>query len=345
VAILLAADGAPMQGHGPELGAAAIRFRPLRRRRADAEAGARGGANALRAMASENGSPSGANLGRRFLFIAKRFLAGESARAAMDAIETLNAAGLTATLDFLGEDARGRDEALRYRDEYFTLLAAIRARRVQSNVSLKVTAMGLSVSEDFAGDNVAAVAAEAAKNADPFVRIDMEGSAVVDATLRIFERVHAEHANIGPVLQAYLKRTPSDLDRMLGLQARIRLCKGAYSEPTEVAHQAMPVIRRAYLRMAETLLTRGFYPGIATHDVRVIDAVKAFAAEQGIARDAFEFQMLYGIRPGLQRRLARDGYRVRIYVPYGTHWAGYFSRRIMERRENALFVLGSLLKK
>jgi proline dehydrogenase len=296
-------------------------------------------------MASEHAPRPCANFGRRFLFIAKRFVAGESARAAMDAIETLNAAGLSATLDFLGEDARGRDEALRVRDEYFVLLAAIRTRRVQTNVSLKVSAMGLLVNEDFAADNVAAVAAEAEKNADPFVRIDMEGAAVVDATLRIFERVRAAHVNVGPVLQAYLKRTPADLERMLALGARVRLCKGAYGEPAEVAHTEMPVIRAVYLRLAESLLSRGTYPAIATHDTRLIDAVKAYAAERAIARTAFEFQMLYGIRPDLQRRLARDGYRVRIYIPYGTHWAGYFYRRMMERRENALFVLGSLLKK
>jgi len=296
-------------------------------------------------MASVHDAKSDANFGRRFLFLAKRFVAGRSARAAMDAIETLNAAGLTATLDFLGEDVRDRDEALRTRDEYFVLLAAIRTRRVLSNVSLKLTAMGLLVNEDLAADNVAAVAAEARQNLDPFVRIDMEGSAIVDPTLRIFERVRQAHTNVGPVLQAYLKRTPADLERMLALGARVRLCKGAYDEPPEVAHAAMPVIRNAYLRLAEALLSRGVYPAIATHDVRVIEAVKTFAAEHGIARTRFEFQMLYGIRPELQRQLARDGYRVRIYVPYGTHWAGYFYRRIMERRENALFVVGSLLKR
>jgi proline dehydrogenase len=288
---------------------------------------------------------SDANFGRRFFFLAKRFVAGESAQAAIDAIEALNAQGLTATLDFLGEDVLGRHEALRARDEYCTLLEAIRARGVQSNVSLKLTAMGLLVSEDFAVDNVSAVAAAAADNTDPFVRIDMEGSSVVDATLRVFERVRAVHANVGPVLQAYLKRTPADLERAIGLGARVRLCKGAYNEPAEIALKAMPAIRSAYLRLAESLLARGTYPAIATHDVRIIDAVKTHVAERGIARDAFEFQMLYGIRPDVQRQLVADGYRVRVYVPYGTHWAPYFYRRITERRENALFVLGSLLKR
>lgn len=296
-------------------------------------------------MATVQRSVFDANFGRRYFFLAKRFVAGESAAAAMDAIEALNAQGLSATLDFLGEDVFGRDAALRARDEYFVLLDAIRRRGVRSNVSLKLTAMGLLVSEDFAVENAAAIVAHAAQNTDPFVRIDMEGSAVVEATLRVFERIHASHANVGPVLQAYLKRTPADLERAIGSGVRVRLCKGAYNESPAVAFKAMPVIRSAYLRMAESLLSRGTYPGIATHDIRIIDAVKTYVAERGIARDAFEFQMLYGIRPELQRRLINEGFRVRVYVPYGTHWAGYFYRRIMERRENALFVLGSLFKK
>jgi proline dehydrogenase len=296
-------------------------------------------------MATQHVPASSSNFGRRFFFLARRFVAGESAQAAMDAIEALNAAGLSATLDFLGEDVLGRDEALRARDEYCALLEAIRARGVRTNVSLKLTAMGLLVNEDFAADNVAAVVAEAAKNADPFVRIDMEGSAIADATLRVFERVHARYTNVGPVLQAYLKRTPDDLERMMALGVRVRLCKGAYNESADIAYKAMPMIRRAYLRLAESLLTRGRYPAIATHDMRIIAAIKDYVAERGIARDAFEFQMLYGIRPEAQRLLVGQGFRVRVYVPYGTHWAGYFYRRIMERRENALFVLGSLLKK
>lgn len=296
-------------------------------------------------MASTQLAVPGSSFNRRFSFVAKRFVAGESARAAMDAIETLNAAGLQATLDFLGEDVRGRDEALHARDEYFALLGAIRARGVRSNVSIKLSAMGLLASEDFAAENLAAVAAEAAKNTDSFVRIDMEGSATVDATLRVFERTYATHKNVGPVLQAYLKRTPGDLLKINAAGARVRLCKGAYSEPATIALHAMRDIRCAFLRLAEALLTNGTYPGIATHDERLIAAVKTFVADRGIARDAFEFQLLYGIRPELQRKLVADGFRVRVYVPYGTHWAGYFYRRIMERRENALFVLGSLLKK
>ena len=205
--------------------------------------------------------------------------------------------------------------------------------------------MGLLVDEGLAAENAAAVCAAAAANADPFVRIDMEGSAVVDATLRVFEQVRAHHDNVGIVLQAYLRRTAADIEGAIAAGTRVRLCKGAYSEPPSVALKDMSDIRRAYLRYAEALLARGTYPGIATHDVRLIAAVRQFAAERNIAKDRFEFQMLYGIRPDLQRALVAAGYRVRIYVPYGTHWAGYFYRRIMERRENALFVLGSLLRK
>jgi len=183
-------------------------------------------------------------------------------------------------------------------------------------------------------------------NADPFVRIDMEGSAVVDATLRVYRRLRESgYDNVGIVLQAYLKRTAADVESAIDSQTRVRLCKGAYNEPPEIALKEMPDIRRAYLRYAESLLARGTYPGIATHDERIIAAVRQFTSEHGIAKDQFEFQMLYGIRPELQRALVAAGYRVRIYVPYGTHWAGYFYRRIMERKENALFVLGSLLKR
>ena len=282
---------------------------------------------------------------QRFFFLAKRFIAGETVAEAMDAVAGLNAQGMTATLDFLGEDVTSRDEAARTRDAYFELLAAVAARGVETNVSVKRTAMGLLIDEDFAFENLRAILARAASNRDPFVRIDMEGSAVTDATLRVFERAFAETRDVGPVLQAYLKRTPADVERMIALGARVRLCKGAYSEPEELAYKDMPTIRRAYLRSAEALLERGRYPGIATHDSRVIDAVVAYARERGIGPERFEFQMLYGVRPDLQRKLVANGHRVRIYVPYGTHWAGYFYRRITERKENAFFALRSMLQR
>jgi proline dehydrogenase len=282
---------------------------------------------------------------QRFFFLAKRFIAGETTGQAMDAVAALNAQGMSATLDFLGEDVTVRAEAARTRDAYFELLDAIRTRGVETNVSVKLTAMGLLIDEELALENLRAVVDRASPNRDPFVRIDMEGSAVTDATLRIFERLYAETKNVGPVLQAYLKRTPADVERAIALGARVRLCKGAYSEPPEIAYKDMPAIRSHYMRCAEALLERGNYPGIATHDERLIQAVETFVREREIARDRFEFQLLYGVRPELQRRLVDEGYRVRIYVPYGTHWAGYFYRRITERPENALFALRSILKR
>jgi proline dehydrogenase len=281
----------------------------------------------------------------RFFFLAKRFIAGETVADAMDAVASLNAAGMTATLDFLGEDVTAPAEAERTRDAYFELLSAIRERGVEANVSVKLTAMGLLIDEEFAYANLRAILDVAARNSDPFVRVDMEGSAVTDATLRIFERAYAERRTVGPVLQAYLKRTPADVERMIALGARVRICKGAYNEPPAIAYKDMPTIRREYLRSAEALLERGHYPGIATHDERIINAVETFVRERNIARDRFEFQMLYGVRPELQHRLVADGYRLRIYVPYGTHWAGYFYRRITERPENALFALRSMISR
>jgi proline dehydrogenase len=282
---------------------------------------------------------------QRFFFLAKRFIAGETVAEAMDAVAALNAQGMTATLDFLGEDVTSAAEAERTRDAYFELLQSIRARDVETNVSVKLTAMGLLIDEQFALDNLLAVAGAAAPNRDPFVRIDMEGSAVTDATLRVFERAYARTPTVGPVLQAYLKRTPDDVERTIELGARVRLCKGAYNESPEIAHKDMPTIRRAFTRSAEALLERGTYPAIATHDLRLIEAVETFARERGVGRDRFEFQMLYGVRPELQRRLVGAGYRVRIYVPYGTHWAGYFYRRVTERKENLMFALRSMISR
>ena len=282
---------------------------------------------------------------QRFFFLAKRFVAGETIDTALEAVAALNAGGMTATLDFLGEDVTDRVEADRTRDTYFAMLAKIANAGARTNVSVKLTALGLLVDEDYCVQNLAAIVERAAANADPFVRIDMEGSAVVDATLRVFERVRAVHADVGPVLQAYLKRTPADVERAIALGARVRLCKGAYAEPANIAYKDMPTIRREYLRMAESLLSRGAYPGIATHDERVIAAVKAFAAEQGIGPGRFEFQMLYGVRPDVQSALVREGYNVRVYIPFGTHWAGYFYRRVTERPENALFALRSMVRR
>jgi proline dehydrogenase len=279
----------------------------------------------------------------RFFFLAKRFIPGETIASALEAVRVLNADGLTATLDFLGEDVTEWSEAQRTRDTYIAMLDAIASSDLRTNVSIKLTALGLLFDQSLCTRNLGEILERAAGLPDPFVRIDMEGSAVTQPTLDVFERVYAGHRNVGPVIQAYLRRSPADIERAIALGARVRLCKGAYKEPAAIAYHAMPEIRHEYLRMAEALLTRGAYPGIATHDVKLISAVKAYAAEHNIGKERFEFQLLYGVRPELQRALAIEGYNVRVYVPFGTHWAGYFYRRITERKENAFFVLRSLL--
>jgi proline dehydrogenase len=180
---------------------------------------------------------------------------------------------------------------------------------------------------------------------DSFVRVDMERASTVESTLEVVAELHAKGANIGPVLQAYLRRTPADIEELIEQNTRVRLCKGAYSEPEAIAYNDKVAIRREFLRGVEMLLDRGNYPGIATHDPGIIDAVRRLAAERNIATDRFEFQMLFGVRPALQQSLRQAGYRVRIYVPYGTHWVGYFRRRILERRENALFALSAMFTK
>jgi len=282
---------------------------------------------------------------RRFFFLAKRFIAGESAEDALSAVRTLNEHGMSATLDFLGEDVVSLPEAERTRDAYLQLLAAVRGSGVDTNVSVKLSAIGLLVGEEIALANLRAISDAAAATPDPFVRVDMEGSAVTDATLRIVDQAFGEGRAVGPVLQAYLRRTPDDVERAIAAGMRVRLCKGAYAEPAAIAYKDMPTIRRAYLREAESLLEHGMYPGIATHDERLITAVQRFARERGIGPDRFEFQMLYGVRPDVQRRIVADGWRLRVYVPYGTHWAGYFYRRITERPENAFFALRSMLSR
>lgn len=281
----------------------------------------------------------------RFFFLAKRFVAGETTASALEAVRELNAAGLTATLDFLGEDVTDLAEAQHTRDTYLAMLAAIERAGARTNVSVKLTALGLLVDERLCAEYLSAIVERARSLADPFVRIDMEGSAVTDATLRVFETAFAERENVGPVIQAYLKRSPGDIERAIGLGARVRLCKGAYNEPEAIALQDMPSIRKAYVRMAEALLLRGTYPGLATHDERIVEAVKEIAAAHALPKERFEFQLLYGVRPDLQRALVAEGFNVRVYVPFGTHWASYFYRRITERKENVLFVLRSLVQR
>ncbi len=282
---------------------------------------------------------------RHFFFLARRFVAGETIDAAIAVVRGLNDAGMTASLDFLGEDVLDRATATKTADAYVAMFDAIGSAGVRSNVSVKLTAIGLLIDEEFALENLVRILERAKTNADPFVRIDMEGSALTERTLAVFERALSVHDNVGIVLQAMLKRTAADLERAIALGARVRLCKGAYRESSAIAYTAMPEIRTAYARLAGVVLARGRYPGIATHDRRLVAVTKEIVRREGIATDRFEFQMLYGCRPRLARQLVAEGYRVRIYVPFGTHWAGYFYRRVAERRENALFALSSIFSR
>lgn len=281
----------------------------------------------------------------RCFFLAKRFVAGETIGSAIEAVRRLNADGLSATLDFLGEDVSDAAEARASAHQTQQVIEAMDQAGVDANVSVKLTALGLSIDEALAEDHLTQIAERASRNRDPFVRVDMEGSGVVDATLRVVERVHASHENVGVVLQAYLHRTERDLDHAIALKQRVRMVKGAYKEPATIAYGDMAEIRRNYLQLSRHLLRHGRYPAIATHDLSLIEAVKRMADELGVAKDRFEFQLLYGIRPETQRRLAAEGYRVRVYVPFGSHWSGYFYRRLAERKENVFFVLQSLFSK
>src|ERR1700730_14276659 len=283
-------------------------------------------------------------LQRRLFFLAKRFVPGETIESAIAAVKRLNAEKLTATLDFLGEDVLNEREAAQTTSTYLEMIDQINAAGADCNVSVKLSAIGQAISEDLALENLVKII-EKARPTDMFVRLDMEGSATADSTYRICDRARATYEHVGPVVQAYLKRAADDVARHVREGVRVRLCKGAYREPPEVAYQAMSDIRRNYMDLARTLLSKGKYPGIATHDDHLIDGVKDFVRAEKIASDRFEFQMLYGIRPEKQRAIVAEGYRMRVYVPFGTHWAGYFYRRLTERKENVFFVLRSLFSK
>ena len=283
-------------------------------------------------------------LQRRLFFLAKRFVPGETIESAIAAVKRLNADRLTATLDFLGEDVLNEREAAATTDTYLAMIDQIDAAGVDSNVSVKLSAIGQAISEDLAFANLQKIVAKA-RPSGMFVRLDMEGSATVDSTYRICDRARGEYPLVGPVVQAYLKRAVRDVERHARDGVRVRLCKGAYKEPPAVAYQSMADIRRNYNELAQTLLSQGVYPGIATHDDLLINGVKQYVASQRIPADRFEFQMLYGIRPEKQRAIVAEGYRMRVYVPFGTHWAGYFYRRLAERKENVFFVVRSLFSK
>ncbi len=274
---------------------------------------------------------------------ARRFIAGETVEDAIAAVRAIQAQGLHSTLDYLGESVGSLAAAENATREYVSLVEAVDRAGVERNLSLKLTQLGLDVDRAVCVDNLRKILKTAGR-CGFFVRIDMESSRHTDATLDIFETVwKLGERGVGVVLQSCLYRTEKDFERVNALGARIRLVKGAYREPRSVAYQQKSDVDAAYVRLARRLLTEATYPAIATHDEEILNGVKRFAAERGIARDAFELQMLYGIRRDLQNALRDEGYRVRVYVPFGREWFPYFMRRLGERPANVVFVLRSLI--
>ena len=275
---------------------------------------------------------------------ARRFIAGETVEEAVEAARRLESRGLTQTLDYLGESVGSAAEADAVTRDYLVILDTIVASGVGRNISLKLTQLGLDLDRVTALDNLRRVL-EPATTHGFFVRIDMENSPYTDVTLDIVETLWGlGYRNLGVVLQSALYRSEADMTRVLALGARVRLVKGAYREPAAVAHQLKSDVDAAYLRMATTLLERGTFPALATHDPDIIDAVKRIALERGVAKDRFEFQMLYGVRRDLQASLVGDGYGMRVYVPFGRQWFPYFMRRLGERPANVAFVVRSLFR-
>ncbi len=281
-------------------------------------------------------------------FLASRFVAGETLDESLPVVDALNRDGLHVALDKLGEHVRDRGRALAARDTYIDLVRRLAEREgygQRNRISIKLSMMGQLIDEDFCRDNLRQLLEVAAEH-DLFVRLDMEGSDLTQSTLDIFESVYPDFQNhVGPVLQAMLKRTDRDVDRMCELGVSVRLCKGAYAEPAEIAYQDMGRIRERYLDYMERLLRHTDYSGIATHDDHLLEATKSFADRHDVDPSHFEFQMLYGLRRTTQRELAEAGYNMLVYVPYGRDWWPYFSRRLREKKENVWFVLKTLFQR
>ena len=282
---------------------------------------------------------------RPFKKLTTRFVAGESIEEAISYIRQINAEGCSASFDHLNESVTSEGEAEQEVDEYLRILSRIDQTGINSNASIKLTQFGLGLSPEIAYQNARRVVEDAHRRGN-FVRVDMEDSAVTQVTIDIFKRLRAEFEldDVGIVLQSYLRRTFADAQELLKLPARIRICKGAYNEPPEVAFPDKKDVDNNYIQVMQLLLSSGIYHGVATHDPKMIDATIDFATREGIAKEKFEFQMLYGIRRDLQKQLARDGYNMRIYVPYGKHWYPYFMRRLAERPANVWFVMKNLFK-
>jgi proline dehydrogenase len=283
------------------------------------------------------------SMGRR---LSSRFVAGMHPDEALRAAATLNSHGISVTLDSLGENVHSPEEAHRSAAIYHELLDAIHERHLDANVSVKLTQMGMDLDPALA-EQIVREMTEHARTTGSFVRVDMEGTEYTQATIDMVRRIHAEPGNeghVGIVIQAYLYRSQADIGTLLKDGIRIRLCKGAYQEPPDKAFPAKAQVDENFIRLAEMLVDSGIYHGIATHDEKMVEATRTFVKEEGIPPSAFEFQMLYGIRRDLQRALVDEGYRVRVYVPFGTEWYPYFMRRLAERPANVIFLAKSVLK-
>jgi proline dehydrogenase len=275
--------------------------------------------------------------------LVRRFVAGETLEAAIEVTRQLNTQGLTVSLDLLGENVAQVEEVAAAVANYSAILERIAATQVEANISVKLTMLGLDQGLELAHDSMAALLALAERH-NIFVRIDMEGSAYTDQTMQLFERLHNRFSqHVGVVIQSYLRRARADVERMLERRARVRLVKGAYAEPPEVAFQSRREVDQSYIELMELLLERGNYPALATHDPALIAHAHAYTQRHKIAPERYEFQMLYGVRREAQLSIRRSGYNMRVYVPFGAQWYPYFTRRIAERPANALFVLRQLL--
>jgi proline dehydrogenase len=275
--------------------------------------------------------------------LATRFVAGETLEQALDVAGRLKSEGITVTLDHLGESVTTLEEASAARDACLRALDALHAAGLESNVSLKLTQFGLALSSQECQTNVEQLVRRASELGG-FVRVDMESSEYTQPTLDLVTDLHQRHPSVGAVIQAYLFRSRADIELLNARKIRARLCKGAYLEPPSVAYPEKRDVDRNYFELAKLLLDGGVYPAIATHDEALIAAIERYVADRRIQRDAFEFQMLYGIRRDLQARLVREGYRLRLYVPFGQAWYPYYMRRLAERPANVLFLVRNLLR-
>jgi proline dehydrogenase len=274
--------------------------------------------------------------------VARRFVAGETLDDAIEAGREINRAKRSASLDLLGENVSDESGARRAAEGYLSIFDRIALEKLGANVSLKLTQLGLDLGEPLCQELLERILAHAAELGN-FVRIDMEGSAYTQRTVEITKRVRAKYSNVGTVMQAYLFRAEQDVKDLLSVGCRMRLCKGAYKEPPDIAFPKKEDVDANYVKLMKLLLPSGIYHGIATHDPAMIQATKDFVRERNIAREQFEFQMLYGIRTDLQEQLVREGFRLRVYIPFGTDWFPYFMRRLAERPANLVFFLRNLL--